>query len=158
MRWFSVNNFLTLSCLRQLTKFNAVALGDNLLPKVIREYYVIELETQEMKFSYNHIFSLWEDKSFPINNEFEKWLPENCIIVLQKSLIPKAILHTYNIFPCFAHYELDGRYKIDNNGTQNRFALLPQNKGNFIYSWAKKINIKFSLRFWVMCPLIVGTL
>ncbi|MEI6680193.1 MAG: IS66 family transposase [Mariniphaga sp.] len=87
--------------------------------KVIRDLYAIEREAQEMELSYDKIKQWREEKSYPIIKEFEKWLIENCTQVLPKSLIGKAILYTYNIYPRLARYVLDGRYKIDNNGAEN---------------------------------------
>jgi len=87
--------------------------------KVIRDLYAIEREAQDKELSYDKIKQLREEKSYPIIKEFEKWLIENCTQVLPKSLIGKAILYTYNIYPRLARYVLDGRYKIDNNGAEN---------------------------------------
>jgi transposase len=101
--------------------------------KVIRDLYAIEREAQEMELSYDKIKQLREEKSYPIIKEFEKWLIENCTQVLPKSLIGKAILYTYNIYPRLARYVLDGRYKIDNNGAENGVRALALGRKNFMF-------------------------
>jgi len=98
--------------------------------KVIRDLYAIEREAQEMELPYDKIKELREEKSYPIIKEFEKWLIENCTQVLPKSLIGKAILYTYNIYPRLARYVLDGRYKIDNNGAYPNFIIIPTSAVN----------------------------
>jgi transposase len=101
--------------------------------KIIRDLYAIEREAQEMELPYDKIKELREEKSYPIIREFEKWLIENCTKVLPKSLIGKAILYTYNIYPRLARYVLDGRYNIDNNGAENGVRPLALGRKNYMF-------------------------
>jgi len=101
--------------------------------KIIRDLYAIEREAQEMELPYDKIKELREEKSYPIIKEFEKWLIENCTKVLPKSLIGKAILYTYNIYPRLARYVLDGRYNIDNNGAENGVRPLALGRKNYMF-------------------------
>lgn len=101
--------------------------------KIIRDLYAIEREAQEMELSYDKIKQLREEKSYPVIKDFEKWLIENCTKVLPKSLIGKAILYTYNIYPRLARYVLDGRYNIDNNGAENGVRPLALGRKNYMF-------------------------
>ena len=101
--------------------------------KVIRDLYAIEREAQAMELAHDKIRELREEKSYPIIKEFEKWLIENCTKVLPKSLIGKAILYTYNIYPRLARYVLDGRYNIDNNGAENGVRPLALGRKNYMF-------------------------
>jgi len=132
------NNVLLLGCFAHARRKFESALKDDperakYALKVIRELYAIEREAQEAEFSYDKIKQLREEKSYPIIKEFEKWLIENCTQVLPKSLIGKAILYTYNIYPRLARYVLDGRYKIDNNGAENGVRALALGRKNFMF-------------------------
>lgn len=101
--------------------------------KVIHDLYAIEREAKQMELSPDKIKQLREEKSYPIIKEFEKWLIENCTKVLPKSLIGKAILYTYNIYPRLARYVLDGRYNIDNNGAENGVRPLALGRKNYMF-------------------------
>jgi len=101
--------------------------------KVIHDLYDIEREAKEMELSYDKIKDLREEKSYPIIKDFEKWLLENSTKVLPKSLIGKAILYTYNIYPRLARYVLDGRYNIDNNGAENGVRPLALGRKNYMF-------------------------
>jgi len=101
--------------------------------KVIRDLYAIEREAQEMNLPPDKIKELREKKSYPIIKDFEKWLLENIPKVLPKSLIGKAILYTYNIYPRLARYVLDGRYQIDNNGAENGIRPLALGRKNYLF-------------------------
>ena len=132
------NNVLLLGCFAHARRKFESALKDDperakYALKVIRDLYAIEREAQEMELSYDKIKQLREEKSYPIIKEFEKWLIENCTQVLPKSLIGKAILYTYNIYPRLARYVLDGRYKIDNNGAENGVRALALGRKNFMF-------------------------
>ena len=52
---------------------------------------------------------------------------------MPKSLIGKAALYTYNIYPRLVRYVLDGRYKIDNNAAENGIRPLALGRKNFMF-------------------------
>ena len=100
---------------------------------VIQELYAIEREAKEKGFDYEQVRQLRMDRSYPILQDFEKWLYENNNKVLPKSLIGKAITYTYNIFPRLVRYVSDGRYSIDNNAAENGIRPLALGRKNYLF-------------------------
>jgi transposase len=101
--------------------------------QVIRDLYEIERKARESELSPDKIKALREEESYPLIRDFEKWLFENSTKVLPKSLIGKAVLYTYNIYPRLARYVLDGRYSIDNNGAENGVRPLALGRKNYMF-------------------------
>lgn len=101
--------------------------------RVIRDLYEIERKARELEIPPDKVKELREEKSYPIIRDFEEWLLENTTKVLPKSLIGKAILYTYNIYPRLARYVLDGRYSIDNNGAENGVRPLALGRKNYMF-------------------------
>ena len=99
----------------------------------IQKLYAIERDAKDRGLSYDQVKQLREEKAYPILKEFEKWLDENIRAVLPKSLIGKAALYTYNIYPRLVRYVLDGRYKIDNNAAENGIRPLALGRKNFMF-------------------------
>jgi hypothetical protein len=47
--------------------------------------------------------------------------------------IGQAIAYTYNIYPRFVRYVIDGRYPIDNNGAENAIRPLAVGRKNYLF-------------------------
>ena len=129
---------LLLGCMAHARRKFEQALKDDpsrasLALKTIGDLYKIEREAQELKLSCDQVKKLREEKSYPIILDFEKWLVDNMAKVLPKSLIGKAILYAYNIYPRLARYVLDGRYRIDNNGAENGVRPLALGRKNYMF-------------------------
>jgi len=101
--------------------------------KIIRDLYAIEREARELELTPDNVKLLRQEKSYPIIKSFEKWLVESYPLILPKSLIGKAIIYTYNIYPRLARYVLDGRYNIDNNGAENGVRPLALGRKNYMF-------------------------
>ncbi|MEI6143352.1 MAG: IS66 family transposase [Mariniphaga sp.] len=132
------NEVLLLGCMAHARRKFEQALNDDpqkakYALEIFGDLYDIERYTQENKLSYDEIKQLRREKSYPILQAFEKWLDENCRKVLPKSLIGKAILYTYNVYPRLVRYVLDGRYKIDNNGAENGVRPLALGRKNYMF-------------------------
>ena len=100
---------------------------------VIQDLYAIEREAKDKGLDYGQIRQLRMERSYPILQEFEKWLYENNFKVLPKSLIGKAVTYTYSIFPRLVRYVSDGRYNIDNNAAENGIRPLALGRKNYLF-------------------------
>ena len=132
------NGVLLLGCLAHARrKFEQALLDDPSRAKhalkIIQKLYDIERDAKDRELSYDQVKQLREERAYPILKEFEKWLYENIRVVLPKSLIGKAALYTYNIYPRLVRYVLDGRYKIDNNAAENGIRPLALGRKNFMF-------------------------
>jgi transposase len=100
---------------------------------VIQDLYAIERKAKNDGLDYEKVRQLRIERSYPILQDFEKWLYENNFKVLPKSLIGKAVTYTYSIFPRLVRYVSDGRYNIDNNAAENGIRPLALGRKNYLF-------------------------
>lgn len=81
--------------------------------------YKVEKEAREGEWSYDKIKEQRKEISYPLLQQFEKWMEDNYGKVLESSRMGKAISYTYSLFPRLSRYVVDGRYQIDNNLCEN---------------------------------------
>ena len=75
-----------------------------------------------------------QKESYPIIQEFEKWMDSVANAFTPKSRMGKALVYTYTLLPRLSRYVLDGRYNIDNNGIENAIRPLALGRKNFLFA------------------------
>ncbi len=95
--------------------------------------YELEKASREESWDYDKIKEQRTEVSYPILQQFEKWMEDNYKKVLESSRIGKAISYTYSLFPRLSRYVLDGRYQIDNNLCENVIRPLAIGRKNYLF-------------------------
>ena len=85
----------------------------------IGKLYKIEEEMRDAGLTPEEIKERRQKESYPIIQEFEKWMDSVANAFTPKSRMGKALVYTYTLLPRLSRYVLDGRYNIDNNGIEN---------------------------------------
>ena len=85
----------------------------------IGKLYKIEEEMRDANLTPEEIKARRQKESYPIIQEFEKWMDSVANAFTPKSRMGKALVYTYTLLPRLSRYVLDGRYNIDNNGIEN---------------------------------------
>ena len=75
-----------------------------------------------------------QKESYPVIQEFEKWMDPVSNAFTPKSRMGRAIVYTYTLLPRLSRYVLDGRYNIDNNGIENAIRPLALGRKNFLFA------------------------
>ena len=99
----------------------------------ISKLYNLERRAIEDGLSKEEIERLRKEESYPILQNFEKWIDLNYPQVLPKSKIGIAMAYTYGIYQRLARYVLDGRYRIDNNLAENAIRPLALGRKNYMF-------------------------
>jgi len=99
----------------------------------ISKLYKIEEEMRESHLDADAIQVRRQKESYPIIQEFERWMGSVSGKLLPKSRMGKALVYTYAILPRLSRYVLDGRYNIDNNGIENAIRPLAIGRKNYLF-------------------------
>ena len=100
----------------------------------IGKLYKIEEEMREAGLTPEEIKERRQKESYPIIQEFEKWMDSVANHFTPKSRMGKALVYTYTLLPRLSRYVLDGRYNIDNNGIENAIRPLALGRKNFLFA------------------------
>ena len=100
----------------------------------IGKLYRIEEEMREAGLTPEEIKERRQKESYPIIQEFEKWMDSVANKFTPKSRMGKALVYTYTLLPRLSRYVLDGRYNIDNNGIENAIRPLALGRKNFLFA------------------------
>ena len=100
----------------------------------IGKLYKIEEEMREAGLTPEEIKERRQKESYPIIQEFEKWMDSVANKFTPKSRMGKALVYTYTLLPRLSRYVLDGRYNIDNNGIENAIRPLALGRKNFLFA------------------------
>ena len=100
----------------------------------IGKLYKIEEEMREACLTPDEIKERRQKESYPIIQEFEKWMDSVANAFTPKSRMGKALVYTYTLLPRLSRYVLDGRYNIDNNGIENAIRPLALGRKNFLFA------------------------
>ena len=100
----------------------------------IRKLYKIEEEMREAGLDAEAIKERRQKESYPIIQDFEKWMDSMADIFSPKSRMAKALVYTYSLLPRLSRYVLDGRYNIDNNGIENAIRPLALGRKNYLFA------------------------
>jgi len=115
----------------------------------IQQLYRIERQAREEGMSFQERYRLRQERSQPILNTIKKWLDQECLQVLPKSLMGKAIGYILNQWPKLQNYLLDGRLEIDNNLVENAIRPVALGRKNYLFAGshegAKRAALIYSL-------------
>ena len=100
----------------------------------IGKLYKIEEEMREAGLDAEAVKERRQKESYPILQQFEKWMDTVSAGMTSKSLIGQAVAYTYVLMPRLSRYVLDGRYHIDNNGIENAIRPLALGRKNFLFA------------------------
>lgn len=99
----------------------------------ISRLYKIEEEMRESGLAPEDVKERRQKESYPIIQEFEKWMDSVANAFTPKSRMGRALVYTYTLLPRLSRYVLDGRYNIDNNGIENAIRPLALGRRNFLF-------------------------
>ena len=100
----------------------------------ISKLYKIEEEMKESGLDADAIKERRQQESYPIIQDFEKWMNSVADYFTPKSRMGRALTYTYALLPRLGRYVLDGRYNIDNNGIENAIRPLALGRKNFLFA------------------------
>ena len=100
----------------------------------IGKLYKIEEEMREADLSAKEVKERRQKESYPIIQEFEKWMDAVADKFKPKSRMGRALVYTYTLLPRLSRYVLDGRYNIDNNGIENAIRPLALGRKNYLFA------------------------
>ena len=100
----------------------------------IGKLYRIEDEMREAGLDAEAVKERRQKESYPIIQDFERWLDAVSAGMSPKSLIGQAVSYSYVLLPRLSRYVLDGRYNIDNNGIENAIRPLALGRKNFLFA------------------------
>ena len=99
----------------------------------ISKLYKIEEEMRETGLDAEAVKERRQKESYPIIQDFEKWMDSVANNFAPKSRMAKALVYTYSLLPRLSRYVLDGRYNIDNNGIENAVRPLALGRKNYLF-------------------------
>ena len=100
----------------------------------ISKLYKIESEMREAGLDAEAVKERRQKESYPIIQDFEKWMDSVANNFSPKSRMAKALVYTYSLLPRLSRYVLDGRYIIDNNGIENAIRPLALGRKNYLFA------------------------
>ena len=100
----------------------------------ISKLYKIEEDMKEAGLDPEAIKERRQKESYPIIQDFEKWMNSVADYFTPKSRMGRALTYTYALLPRLGRYVLDGRYNIDNNGIENAIRPLALGRKNFLFA------------------------
>ena len=100
----------------------------------ISKLYKIEEEMKEAGLDAEAIKERRQKESYPIIQDFEKWMNSVADYFTPKSRMGRALTYTYALLPRLGRYVLDGRYNIDNNGIENAIRPLALGRKNYLFA------------------------
>ena len=100
----------------------------------ISKLYKIEEDMKEAGLDSEAIKERRQKESYPIIQDFEKWMNSVADYFTPKSRMGRALTYTYALLPRLGRYVLDGRYNIDNNGIENAIRPLALGRKNFLFA------------------------
>ena len=100
----------------------------------IQKLYEIERIARENDFSYEERYQLRQEKAPKIMKEIKAWLNIECLVVLPKSALGKAIQYILNQWDRLQVYLTDGRLEIDNNLVENAIRPVALGRKNYLFA------------------------
>ena len=100
----------------------------------IGKLYKIEEEMREAGLGADEVKERRQRESYPIIQDFEKWMDAVADKFKPKSRMGRALVYTYTLLPRLSRYVLDGRYNIDNNGIENAIRPLALGRKNYLFA------------------------
>jgi transposase len=126
-------------CMAHARRMFYEALGND---KVRGEYalsqiqllYAIEHKAKEQSLSAEQLSRLRQNESLPILQSLEKWMKEEYIKVLPKSLIGKALGYSIERWQRLMTYATNGKLNIDNNPVENSIRPIAIGRKNYLFA------------------------
>ena len=113
----------------------------------ISRLYKIEEEMREAGLDYETIKERRQKESYPIIQDFEKWMNATADVVIPKTKMAGALVYTFALLPRLSRYVLDGRYNIDNNGIENAIRPLALGRKNFLFAGNHEAAVRAAIMY-----------
>lgn len=113
----------------------------------ISRLYKIEEEMREAGLDHEAIKERRLKESYPIIQDFEKWMNAAADAVVPKTKMAGALVYTFALLPRLSRYVLDGRYNIDNNGIENAIRPLALGRKNFLFAGNHEAAIRAAIMY-----------
>jgi transposase len=115
----------------------------------IQQLYRIERKARKEGLSHEERYELRLEYSQPVLTDIKDWLDKECLQILPKSLMGKAVGYMLNQWPKLQNYLLDGRLEIDNNLVENAIRPVALGRKNYLFAGshegAKRAALIYSL-------------
>lgn len=102
--------------------------------RYFKELYKIEREAKDKKMTPDQRYSLRQEKSKPLMQEFKKWLDEMYPTTLPQSSLGKAMNYCIKLWPGLTRFLDDGCLEIDNNLTEQEIKPFVIARKNFLFA------------------------
>ncbi len=99
-----------------------------------QQLYRIEQICRENNYSPAQRLELRQEQALPVLAEMKVWMKENCLQVLPKSQIGKAIAYSMQRWDKLSLYAGDGRLEMDNNLIENQIRPVALGRKNYLFA------------------------
>src|SRR4051794_24209863 len=100
----------------------------------IQLLYAIEHKAKEQSLSAEQLTGLRQSESWPILQSLEKWMKDEYVKVLPKSLIGKALAYSIERWQQLMIYVTNGKLNIDNNPVENSIRPVAIGRKNYLFA------------------------
>ena len=102
--------------------------------KHVQKLYEIERFARENNYSFEQRYTLRQEKAPEIMQKIKAWLNKECLVVLPKSALGKAIQYILNQWDRLQVYLTNGRLEIDNNHVENAIRPVALGRKNYLFA------------------------
>ena len=99
----------------------------------INRLYHIENEARDASITGEALKKKRQRESYPIIQQFQKWMYETATKVSENSRIGKALKYTLPLLPRLSRYVNDGRFHMDTNLVENAIRPLALDRKNYLF-------------------------
>lgn len=130
---------LPLGCLAHVRRKYETALqsGDERASKALEYISLLYQVEDNLKREENISFETIADErlrlSYPILQQFERWMESVYPSVTPKSPLGKALSYAFGMLPRISRYCKDGRYEIDNNAIERMIRPIAVGRKNYLF-------------------------
>src|SRR3954453_9271160 len=100
----------------------------------IQLLYAIEHKAKEQLLNAEQLSQVRQSESLPILQSLGKWMKDEEIKVLPKSLIGKALAYSIERWQQLMIYATDGKLNIDNNPVENSIRPVAIGRKNYLFA------------------------
>lgn len=101
--------------------------------KQMQQLYHIERNCKEKEMTFEQIREVRQQQSVPILNELGKWMKQQYVQVLPKSIIGNALGYSIERWDKLCLYASDGMLNIDNNPVENSIRPVAIGRKNYLF-------------------------
>ena len=102
--------------------------------KFISKLYKIEKNARENNISHEELYSIRQEESRPLIDNFKKWLDSKIEKIPPTSLLGKAVNYTIGQWNKLTPFLQDGRIPMDNNTAENAIRPFVIGRKNWLFS------------------------